>query len=106
MKMNGIRSTLVALGLLLAVALLAWPKAISLGPSRWDGQYEVDGEGMGGVPFHHNLILHTVGGCTRVILNSKELSDVVRTSNGFHGKADGKLGHFPIFLRVKQSHQP
>jgi hypothetical protein len=46
------------------------------------------------VPFHHYLILHTVSGHTRVIFNSKELSNVVITTNGFHGTLDGKAGHF------------
>jgi hypothetical protein len=77
------------LRLLTALVLTAFASAAIAGTNLWDGQYECEGEGPGGVPYHHYLIVFTTNQTSRVIFNGKELSHVSLTTNGFTGKASG-----------------
>jgi hypothetical protein len=57
--------------------------------SAWDGQYEMQYESDGGVPFHHYLIIYTTNHISRVIFGGKELSHVSLTATGFCGTVSG-----------------
>ena len=97
---SSLRKELWPVCVLAALALGIGAADARAGASAWDGQYELEGEGDSGVPFHHYLVFYTSGGTTRVTFNSKELSNVVLTTNGFDGSVGGEVGHF-VFSRVE-----
>ena len=68
---------------LLFSAMLFLAPAVLGSTAAWDGQYELVGEGPGGVPIHHYLVIYSQGTASRVIVNGKELSHVSLTDAGF-----------------------
>ena len=75
---------------LLFCAILFLGPAVLGSIAAWDGQYELAGEGPGGVPFHHYLLIYSQGTASRVIVNGRELSKVALTDAGFSGTVGGQ----------------
>ena len=75
---------------LLFSAILFLAPAVLGSTAAWDGQYELAGEGPGGVPFHHYLLIYSQGTVSRVIVNGRELSHMSLTGAGFSGTVGGQ----------------